>query len=69
MNNKGQWTVPASQGACNALRDHCRLITVEVLAEAERLALNRSKLDGYEAAITRQDVEQACGIQQGASSD
>lgn len=46
-------------GACNALREHARQITPEVLKIAEQLARTRAKLTGYRAAIVREDVEQA----------
>jgi len=59
MNAKGQWTVPASMGACTALREHSRLITLEVLQAAEEFAVERSEKTGYKAAITREDVERA----------
>lgn len=51
-----KWKVPATIDAVNALGEHHKDINETVLIRAEQLALERSKVDGYDAAITSADV-------------
>jgi len=53
------WKIGATMGAANALREHHKEINDDVLKRAEELAIERSKVDGYGAAIVTDDVLQA----------
>ena len=55
----GKWTVPASEGACKALLEYSKYVNEDVCARAEMLALERERQNGFKAAITRIDVQQA----------
>lgn len=55
----GKWTIPASEGACNALLDHSKLLTPTITHTAQLKAIERGKAEGRLPAITRTDVEQA----------
>ena len=54
------WKTDATIGAVTALGQYHRSINDSVLKRAEQLAIERSKRDGYDAAITEADVLQAC---------
>lgn len=53
------WSLDATMGAVNALTEHSREITHDMMERAEELAIERSKVDGYEPAIITDDVLQA----------
>jgi len=61
MTIEGIWEVGASIGAVNAIREYHKEMTLNFLAEAERLALKRAELFHQEPAILRCDVEMALG--------
>ena len=59
MTKDGLLEVALTLGGSLAMQENIGKLTIDVLAEAERLALARAKEDGYEAAILRRDIEQA----------
>ncbi len=50
------WKIGASMAACNALMEYHKLMNNVILQNAEKLALDRSEIDGYEPAIRLEDV-------------
>lgn len=55
----GKWTIPASEGACNALLDHARLLTPTITHVAQLKAIERGKAEKRLPTITRTDLEQS----------